>query len=191
MLSPLIARVPSPRASGIDRALTHLLVPGSHFCLKQRGRETKEKRTTKRAKSSGSEFEANLLRRQQVEQVIFLHLLFFFPLCLFSFSSSFFPQTIMRSSVLSSRRGVAPARGASGLSRARVAVAAASSVSVAPLQRRRLAFRDLPTTMKTKAVSGDETGLLTALSAAPPEAVAALGAGESPALKVASKCTLL
>ena len=44
--------------------------------------------------------------------------------------------------------------------------------------------------MKTKAVSGDETGLLTALSAAPPEAVAALGAGESSASKIALECTL-
>lgn len=100
----------------------------------------------------------------------------------------------MRSSVsvLSSRRGVAPAAcsGASTApSRARIAAAAAPA---ALPQRRRLS--GLPTkekaasTMQTKAVSGDETGLITALSSAPKEAVAAFGAG---ALKIGSECVLL
>lgn len=102
----------------------------------------------------------------------------------------------MRSSVtvLSSRRGVAPAvcSGASSApSRARRVVAAAA------LSQRRRPRSGLPTTekasstMQVKALSGDETGLVTALSSAPPEAMYALGAGESSALKIASECALL
>lgn len=104
----------------------------------------------------------------------------------------------MRSSVsvLSSRWGVAPAvcSGASSApSRARRVVAAAA------LPQRRRLRSGLPTTttekasstMQVKALSGDETGLVTALSSAPPEAMYALGAGESSALKIASECALL
>jgi len=163
----------SSRATGVDRAVPYLVVPGSHFLKKERERERKGDRDAKES----SEIESGRTCSEAAGRTSDFHFSFSFPLLFFFFLSF----SSMRSSVLlSSRRGAAPAAcrgGASAPSRTRVAVASASA---APAQRRRLRRQsDLPTsTMKTKAVSGDETGLLTALSAAPPEAVAALGAGE-------------
>ena len=104
------------------------------------------------------------------------------PFCL-----SFPPTTMRSSSVLSSRRcGPSASSCRHGASPARVAAAL--------LHRRPLRSGVLPLTttnsMTTLAISGDDTGLITALSSAPPEAVAALGAGASAGEESGSKCVL-
>lgn len=130
---------------------------------------------------------------------------FYLTLPLFWPTFFFFPppsetEKNMRSSGVLSRRGGSTSIAA--LRRPSTVATKAALASVVPAAARRLtpAMVPLTTTPKTKtkksiatptrAISGDDTGLLTALSSAPPEAFAALAAGASICWNKASKCAL-